>query len=521
MLLRAPPYPNVLHHHLLILSSRLHLSAFDGVNPSLVPSDLWVAKAFSTAYLLSPSSPDRLASFRGVLSPSVAFEAIRRIQNPNFALGLFELARSSFEISHSVDSYRFLVGFLCRSGLQNYALKMFDEMIDEGHCPDSSFLEFLVSTCAEAGILDCAMELITRTAELGCCIETYTFNKVMSLLVGRNRAHDAVALFKGQLGSGCFTPDGWSFNIVIKGLCKLGDVEEAFKFIEKMGSFGCSPDTVTHNILVDGLCRAGEVERGHEILRRIEKDGFCVPNVVTYTSLISGYCKMGKMEEASVVFRDMIGFGVKPSRVTYNVLIDGYGKVNDMQSAVSVYNQMETCACTPDVVTLTSLIDGYCRSGQLDDAMKLWNEMEHRELQPNVYTFAIMINSLCKKNRLDEAQVLLKKLSLRRDIVPHAFIYNPVIDGLCKVGNVDEANAILVEMEGKRCFPDKYTYTILIIGHCMKGRMTEAIALFHKMVATGCAPDDVTVGCLVSCLLRAGMPSEVNRIMLISSRNIS
>nr|CAD1826131.1 unnamed protein product [Ananas comosus var. bracteatus] len=257
-----------------------------------------------------------------------------------------------------------------------------------------------------------------------------------------------------------------------------------------MSSFRCSPDTVTHNILVDGLCRAEQVDRGHEMLQRIRMDGTCMPNVVTYTSVISGYCKMGRMEEAFRVFNDMIGLGIKPSRVTYNVLIDGYGKAGDMPSAAS-----------------------------LDDALKLWNEMGQRELRPNIYTFATMINFLCKKNRLGEAQVLLKELNERTDIIPRAFVYNPIIDGLCKVGNVDEANSIMLEMERKKCFPDKYTYTILIIGHCMKGRISEAIAIFEKMVATACAHDGVTISCLVTCLLKAGMPNKVESIMLIASRS--
>jgi len=96
-----------------------------------------------------------------------------------------------------------------------------------------------------------------------------------------------------------------------------------------------------------------------------------------------------------------------------------------------------------------------------------------------------------------------------------------VIDILCKGGKVDEANLILLDMEDKGCHPDKYTYTILIIGHCMKGRISEAITLFHKMVETGCYPDDITVKSFTSCVLKAGMPNEVDRIMLIASGHAS
>ncbi|KAH7655414.1 Pentatricopeptide repeat-containing protein [Dioscorea alata] len=123
-------------------------------------------------------------------------------------------------------------------------------------------------------------------------------------------------------------------------------------------------------------------------------------------------------------------------------------------------------------------------------------------------------------NRLSEARELLNELNRRKDIVPHAFIYNPVIDGLCKAGKVDEANMTLMEMERKGCSPDKFTYTILIIGHCMKGRMVEAIQLFDRMVTIGCSPDHVTFGSLTSCLLKAAMPDEANRVMLMREKKI-
>ncbi|OAY64315.1 pentatricopeptide repeat-containing protein At2g06000-like [Ananas comosus] len=518
MLLRGAPYPKPLRRLPLplLLSSSSSSSSSAAAAPPPHPAELWIAKALATAFVLSPSA--RLGPFGPLLlTPLAASEALRRLPTADSALALFELARSALGVAHSPDAYRFLVGLLCRSGLHGDALKVFDEMASHGHSPDASFLAFVANSCAEAGLLDPCIRLLNRASEFNSRLEPYTVNKVMSLLIARNRIQDAVFLFSEQLNSQLFMPDAWSFNIVIKGLCRIGDIKGAFELFEKMSSFRCSPDTVTHNILVDGLCRAEQVDRGHEMLQRIRMDGTCMPNVVTYTSVISGYCKMGRMEEAFRVFNDMIGLGIKPSRVTYNVLIDGYGKAGDMPSAASVYERMALCGCPPDVVTITSLIDGHCRNGQLDDALKLWNEMGQRELRPNIYTFATMINFLCKKNRLGEAQVLLKELNERTDIIPRAFVYNPIIDGLCKVGNVDEANSIMLEMERKKCFPDKYTYTILIIGHCMKGRISEAIAIFEKMVATGCAHDGVTISCLVTCLLKAGMPNKVESIMLIAS----
>ncbi|KAA8545549.1 hypothetical protein F0562_020333 [Nyssa sinensis] len=345
-------------------------------------------------------------------------------------------------------------------------------------------------------------------------ISSYVYNNLLSLLVKQNRVDEAVSFFGEHILSWqhCCV-DTWTFNIVIRGLCRVGEVDKAFGFFNDMGNFSCLPDVFTYNTLLNGLCRIGEVDRAHKFLREIQSGHGFSPDVVTYTSMISGYCKLGNMEVAANIFDEMISSRTKPNSVTFNVLIDGFGKKGDMVLALNMYEKMLFLGCVPDVVTFTSLIDGYCRTGQVDQGLKLWDQMKKQNLPPNVYSFAILINALCNENRLSEARDFLRQLKCREDIVPRPFIYNPVIDGFCKAGNVDEANMIVAEMEEKRCNPDKLTFTILIIGHCMKGRMLEAIGIFNKMLAIGCAPDTITINSLISCLLKAGMPNEAYRIL--------
>ncbi|KAG6520923.1 pentatricopeptide repeat-containing protein At2g06000-like isoform X1 [Zingiber officinale] len=525
MLSHAP-----LHHfvsccsrNLLLLARPAHRRLFAASAPGSEPADLWIAKVVSTIFQRAPThaaAAARLSPLRPVLSPSIVFTSLRRLPDSSSALGFFYLSRSDLAVVHLPQTFTFLISCLCRSGLHEDAVKLFDEMARDGHTVDDSFVEFLANSCFEAGKLDLATAFLAAVSKYGYRFQSYTFNKFLTSLVRRDRVGDAVLFLRQNLGSQFLAVDTCSFNIIIKGLCRIGDLDTALEFFNQMQRSCCVPDIVTYNILIDGLCKADQVDRGHEILQKIQLDSACVPNVVTYTSIISGYCKIGKMEEAYEVFDDMIGAGVKPSRVTFNVLINGYGKLGNMPLAISLYERMLICGCPPDVVTFTSLINGYCRSGQLDDAMKIWDEMNQKEVKPNGYTFAVVIHCLCRKNKVGDARNLLKVLSRRRDVVPQAFIYNPVIDGLCKSGNVDEANSVLLEMEERRCTPDKYTYTILIIGHCMKGRMFEAVEIFQKMVDSGCTPDRITVDFFVPCLLKSGFPHEINKIKsFISGRS--
>ncbi|GFP87100.1 pentatricopeptide repeat-containing protein at2g06000 [Phtheirospermum japonicum] len=480
-------------------------------------STRWFIKVVSTLCIRHSQS---LAVFKSVyfrynMDPFVAFGVIHHIanglNNPNLAFNFFRFSRHDLNITHSKPSFDLLLRSLCQNNLHDSAELAYDYMKSDGISPNSADLDFLISSFANSGKIRVAEKLLIAKAE-SCKVSPSVSNKFLSLLISKNRVNEAVMFFKSQiLSSSSFRPDNCSFNIVMRGLCMSGKVDEAFELLDIM-SLSCLPDIVTYNTLINGLCRIGNVNRAHELLRQIRSHCKCSPNVVTYTSLISGYCKSGEMTNASNLFDEMINCGIKPNLFTYNVIIDGFGKRGDLTLALKMYEKMVNSGSNPDIVTFTSLIDACSRLGEINDCLKLWDEMNAIKVTPNAFTFSILINALCKENRLNEAHELLSQLSRREDIIPRPFIYNPVIDGFCKSGNVDEANVIVEEMERKGCVHDKMTFTILILGHCMKGRTVEAIGIYNKMLSRGCWPDNVTVNCLVSCLRKAGMGREAYEI---------
>ncbi|KAK9138720.1 hypothetical protein Sjap_009314 [Stephania japonica] len=503
-------------------SSQLDFRVSDREVIRIPNSEAWIVKVVSTLCVVRASKSTSLTDlgfleyFNKSFNPYIVYGVVQRLGNPKLGLKFFNFCccrlRRREESNQFVKTLNFLVKSLCQCGFHESASKL----VFDGHFPDGPVFDYLVCSCTKLGKINIAKQLLVQAC---CCrvkASAFTYNNVLNALVANGRVDEAVCFFKDQHLRSGFCPDTCSFNIVVRGLCRLGLISSAFELFDGMGSFDCSPDVVTCNTLIDGFCRAKDVDRGYEFLMQIQSRTGFSPDVVSYTSVISGYCRLGRMEEASAILDEMINKGIMPSSFTFNILINGFGKIGNMRSAVTMYERMLSRGCIPDVVTFTSLIDGHCKIGETEECMKLWNEMGTKNISPNAYTFSVLINALCKENRLNEARDLLQKLRWS-NVAPRPFIYNPVIDGFCKAGNVDEANLILAEMEEKRCIPDKYTFTSLIIGHSMKGRMVEAISLFDKMTTIGCTPDTITISSFVSCLLKAGMPSEANRILITFS----
>ncbi|KAK4339968.1 hypothetical protein RND71_041430 [Anisodus tanguticus] len=511
----------------IFLISRFHAHHASSKSlPSYGPEAIWFTKVVYLLCYHHSQSLDVFGSdyFRHNLDPHIAFNVIHHINtnlnNPRLAFRFFQCTRINLNLVHSIGTFNLLLRSLCQMGCHDLATLVFKYMKADGYLVESSILESVVLALANAGKFGIAKEILS--SEEGSIVRSFVHNSLLSLLMKRNRVDEAVDFFKDHvLRSKRLFPDTCSFNIVIRGLCRVGGVDKAFEFFNDMGSFGCFPDIVTYNTLINGLCAVGQVDRARGLLTNLELQNGLSPDVVTYTSVISGYCKLGRMDEAINLVDEMITYGISPNLVTFNIVINGFGKIGDMFSAINMYGRMCAVGYPPDVVTFTSLIDGYCRTGELDQGLKLWDEMNTRNLSPNLYTFSVLIGALSKENRLNEARELLRQLKLRDDIVPQPFVYNPVLDGFCKAGNLNEANVIAVEMESKGCCHDKITFTILILGHCMKGRMLEAMAIFDKMLSLGCVPDDIAVSCLTSCLLKAGMAKEAYKVRLTSSKDLN
>ncbi|KAE8682594.1 hypothetical protein F3Y22_tig00111238pilonHSYRG00264 [Hibiscus syriacus] len=207
-------------------------------------------------------------------------------------------------------------------------------------------------------------------------IGVFSVNNLLNTMIKQNKVDEAVSLYKENLGSN-FYPDNWTFNILIHGLCKAGQVDQALEF----------------------FLRANEVGRGHKLLIEIRSRDDCAPDVVTYTSV---YLVLQVGLE--------ICFLLSPCMRRWVLLV------------------------VMLIVTFTSLIDGYCRNGDMFQSLQLWNAMKARNILPSLY--------FCHYHQCSARKIEYMRPS----------------------GNLDEANLIVVEMEEKKCYPDKVTFTILIIG---------------------------------------------------------
>ena len=64
-----------------------------------------------------------------------------------------------------------------------------------------------------------------------------------------------------------------TYNIMIKGFCKEGLIDEVSELLKKMDGLFCSPNECTYNTIIQGLQRHNETSRAMKYLHIVvEKD---------------------------------------------------------------------------------------------------------------------------------------------------------------------------------------------------------------------------------------------------------
>ena len=114
-----------------------------------------------------------------------------------------------------------------------------------------------------------------------------TFNFVLNLLVN-NKLHDAVFNLYSSASKLGFQIDACCLNIMIKGLCKQGEIKAAFKVFDEFPKLGIQRNERTFCTLMHGLCEKGDVDEAFELLERMKKEKVCV-DVMVFNVLILGF----------------------------------------------------------------------------------------------------------------------------------------------------------------------------------------------------------------------------------------
>ncbi|EPS61263.1 hypothetical protein M569_13534, partial [Genlisea aurea] len=495
----------------------------------------------------SSSSPHRLDLNSAAAAPAPPLQEQRRTPSPDSIFGKASPPkRGSFK--HGDSTYRSLIESTAEVVGSIAALEtIFREMKLHGRSfTESNFILFF-RACGKARSPHKAMEFFHRmTAEFHCRQTVKSFNSVLNVVIQQGLYREALEFHDRIIHSkkNNVSPNGLTFNLLIKACCRSGLVDRALHVFRDMATSNCDPDAYTYSTLMDGLCKADRLDDAMALLDEMHVEG-CFPAAETFNVLINGLCRKGDLSRAAKLVDNMFLKGCIPTVVTYNTLIHGLCNRGKVEKAVDLVSRMISDNLAPSEVTYGTLITGLVRRGRASEGVRLLTLMEERGLKPNEYAFSSLISGLFKENNPEEALKLWERMT-KTGRKPNTVLYGALIDGLCRERRPHDAEGYLVQMIEDGCKPNSFVYaslmrgffeagdgekaialwqqldretadsnnnsvfffSIMINGLCKEGRLTDATMLWKSMLVKGLSLDTVAYSSMVHGFCNAGLVNQ-------------
>eukprot|EP00913_Durusdinium_trenchii_P032525 g30450.t1 len=116
-------------------------------------------------------------------------------------------------------------------------------------------------------------------------------------------------------------PSAQTFGALVNAAVRVGDLQEARRWLKASASFGVNPGVVAYTTLLKGLCEAGEMDQAREALQEMLENK-CQPNIRTANTLLRGYRRAGEVDASVELLQQMENdWGVAPDATSSEYLV--------------------------------------------------------------------------------------------------------------------------------------------------------------------------------------------------------
>ncbi|KAJ8773137.1 hypothetical protein K2173_028314 [Erythroxylum novogranatense] len=283
-----------------------------------------------------------------------------------------------------------------------------------------------------------------------------SFESTIDRLVKAGRPAQVVGFFERMESDYGFKRDRESLRLVVQKLCDKGYASYAEKKVKNLAN-EIFPDEGICDLLIKGWCVDGKLEEAKRLAGEMYRGGFEI-GTMAYNAIIDCVCKLCREKdpfridsEVENVLVEMDIRGVPRNVDTFNVLISNLCKIRRTQDAMNLFYRMGEWGCYPDETTFVVLIKSLYQAGRVGEG----DEMIDR------------IKSAGFGDKLDKK------------------VYYGFLKILCGIERIEHAMTVFKKMKADGCKPGLKTYELLIAKWCAHNRLDIANALFNEAKSNG------------------------------------
>ncbi|KNA20846.1 hypothetical protein SOVF_048540 [Spinacia oleracea] len=284
-------------------------------------------------------------------------------------------------------------------------------------------------------------------------IGSKTFAASIDRLVRAGRATQAVSFFDRMENEYGIVRDRKSLDYIVTKLCEHKYPNYAEKMVKNLAN-EFFPNEYVCDVLIKGWCVDGKLEEARRLAREMYRGGFEL-GTVAYNSILNCICKLCREKD--------------PSRL--------------QSEADDVLVDMDAAGVPRNTETFNVLLSNLCKIRKTEDAMKLFHRMGEWGCYPNATTFLILTRSLYQAARIGEGDEMIDRMKSAGfgDCLDKK-AYFGFLKILCGIERINPALNVFAKMKADGCKPGVQTYDLLVRKLYAHGRVEKAKALFSEAV---------------------------------------
>jgi len=312
--------------------------------------------------------------FPSTITYSIMIKAYGTVFNLDAALNLFNEMKLS-NIKRNDVIYGCIINCCVRCSRFHIMNELYENMLTDNIEPNLIIYNTLVKGFNKMKKFNKAFELYEKMSNsktiqpniviynsiLDCCVESKNYNKLIAI-------YDDIKL-KAKHNENFPQLNVITHSTVMKGYCKLGDMEKAKELYNFIKSGNYQFDEVIYNTMADGS-RAKDTESALQMLTDMKAIGVIRSSVI-YSILIKMFSNEGKEEEANKIIQEMNKDRIKPGLVTYTTLMQMYIRSKKLDKAIEIFYEMKKNEVTPDYVSYNFIINGCVFNKKLEVAISI------------------------------------------------------------------------------------------------------------------------------------------------------
>lgn len=432
--------------------------------------------------------------------------------------GFIDDARKVFDEMSERDLFTWsaMIGGFSREKRWGEVVELFYAMMKEGVVPDEFLFVKILHACGNCGDLRTAKVIHSIVVKCRMDVDVRINNTMLAAYGKCGELGCLKRYFRNMEGK-----DLVSWNSIISGYCRKGEIGDAHRLFEMMYDEGFEPGLVTWNTMISTYNQLGKCDVALGMMKEMKSLGI-IPDVFTWTSMVSGFAKNNGKFKALELFRDMLLERVEPNGITLASAISACASLKDISKGKELHCIAIKVGYADSVLVGNSLIGMYSKCDKLDAAEEVFNEI----IEKDVYTYNSMVGGYIQAGCCGKAHYLFTKM---RDsgVQPNVVTWNVMIAGYIQNDDEDEAINLFHKMEKDGLIKrDTATWNALISGHVQNGNKNKALSIFRQMQSSCVGPNSVTILSILpacadvisakkvkeihSCIIRRNLESELS-----------